>query len=153
CTRTGEGVYAINLARRSASESRCSEGVISAPRRNAPLGGARCPPRPPVSILAITLEFTQKNKLHPLNSSFNSLLSPALTETFAFLKLHLNSRIESVIIGTEIELFFSIVTTNLFVAIKNPRSKLRGIFFGMGYFPLFTYYLLPIYHEFGRTRF
>ncbi|MDR3302387.1 MAG: hypothetical protein LBT01_07670, partial [Spirochaetaceae bacterium] len=33
CTRTGEGVYAINLARRSASESRCSEGVISAPRR------------------------------------------------------------------------------------------------------------------------
>ncbi|MDR3302245.1 MAG: hypothetical protein LBT01_06920, partial [Spirochaetaceae bacterium] len=24
CTRTGEGVYAINLARRSASESRCS---------------------------------------------------------------------------------------------------------------------------------
>ncbi|MDR3302311.1 MAG: hypothetical protein LBT01_07275, partial [Spirochaetaceae bacterium] len=29
CTRTGEGVYAINLARRSASESRCSEGVIS----------------------------------------------------------------------------------------------------------------------------
>ncbi|MDR3302380.1 MAG: hypothetical protein LBT01_07635, partial [Spirochaetaceae bacterium] len=52
CTRIGEGVYAINLARRSASESRCSEGVISAPRRTAlrptPSAGRRPtqPPRP-----------------------------------------------------------------------------------------------------------
>jgi hypothetical protein len=28
-----------------------------------------CPPRPPVSIIGFTLEFTPKNKLHPFSNS------------------------------------------------------------------------------------